>query len=548
MRIQPVTGPPGCGKTTYLKKRITHTATERGSENIVALSFTRAAAAELVGRDLPIPRQNVGTLHAFAYRAIGTPTVAQEHINQWNEEHPAYRLSAGGKLDLDDPLVEQTGRSAADVLAQDYDNYRARLVPRHLWNPSVVSFGETWQRWLEENDYIDFTGMIESAIEETDAIPGKPEVIWADEFQDMTPLEVKLVNHWAQAADYLGVALDPDQCIYSFKGSSPKSIEELDSEAMLDGEILAQSYRVPRAVHAAAVNWICKIQDRELNEYHPRDHDGRVRLEHNYRYRSPEMLVEDAADKAGEGKSVMILASCSYMLDPIKAIMRRYGIPFENKYQRKRGDWNPLAPPGKDRIGVVQRLISYLGPTLQGRAGNGELWTGEELKNWVSQIRSKELLARGAKKSVLGNSGMDFVDYQRIEQLFATPMTLIEAIDGLDDLKWFESALMSDVAKKMQFPMQVYRRLGIDGLTEQPRIQIGTVHSVKGGEAQVVYVIPDLSSAGMRQWTGGVDKDAIIRMFYVAMTRASEELVLCGESSGCSIEPQLMAPRELITS
>jgi superfamily I DNA/RNA helicase len=75
----------------------------------------------------------------------------------------------------------------------------------------------------------------------------------------------------------------------------------------------------------------------------------------------------------------------------------------------------------------------------------------------------------------------------------------------------------------------------MDNLLKRPSIIIGTIHSVKGGEADVVYLFPDLSLAGINEWhnTNGDDtygKDSIIRLFYVAMTRAKQELVICNAS------------------
>lgn len=61
---------------------------------------------------------------------------------------------------------------------------------------------------------------------------------------------------------------------------------------------------------------------------------------------------------------------------------------------------------------------------------------------------------------------------------------------------------------------------------------MGTIHSVKGGEADVVVLFPDLSAAGMRQWVGPWEgRDAVIRCFYVGMTRARETLVICQPGS-----------------
>ena len=65
-------------------------------------------------------------------------------------------------------------------------------------------------------------------------------------------------------------------------------------------------------------------------------------------------------------------------------------------------------------------------------------------------------------------------------------------------------------------------------------LTIGTIHSVKGGEADVVYVLPDLSPAQWGQWTKG-DRDALVRLFYVAFTRAREELVLVRTGAGKTV-------------
>jgi superfamily I DNA/RNA helicase len=87
----------------------------------------------------------------------------------------------------------------------------------------------------------------------------------------------------------------------------------------------------------------------------------------------------------------------------------------------------------------------------------------------------------------------------------------------------------------------VVRNRGAQALMELPKVTIGTVHSVKGGEADVVYLMPDLSTAGMREWDQpGLPRDSVVRLMYVGMTRAREELVVCDASSPMSVDPHLM--------
>lgn len=75
-------------------------------------------------------------------------------------------------------------------------------------------------------------------------------------------------------------------------------------------------------------------------------------------------------------------------------------------------------------------------------------------------------------------------------------------------------------------------------LLKQPRVIVGTVHSVKGGEADCVYLFPDMSPAGYAQWGSGrsMASGSVYRLFYVGMTRARETLVLCAPASQRAVE------------
>jgi hypothetical protein len=70
-----------------------------------------------------------------------------------------------------------------------------------------------------------------------------------------------------------------------------------------------------------------------------------VRLFHKGHYKYPEPIVDDAERYVSAGLTVMVLATCSYMLEPLMAVLKRRGLPFHNPYRRKRRDWNPLQPP-----------------------------------------------------------------------------------------------------------------------------------------------------------------------------------------------------------
>jgi DNA helicase II / ATP-dependent DNA helicase PcrA len=82
--------------------------------------------------------------------------------------------------------------------------------------------------------------------------------------------------------------------------------------------------------------------------------------------------------------------------------------------------------------------------------------------------------------------------------------------------------------------LTVLSRHGRKALEEKPKIAIGTIHSVKGGEADAVILFPDISLAAAENYEK--EKDAIIRTFYVGMTRSKQSLYLCKPSSNLSVK------------
>jgi superfamily I DNA/RNA helicase len=103
-------------------------------------------------------------------------------------------------------------------------------------------------------------------------------------------------------------------------------------------------------------------------------------------------------------------------------------------------------------------------------------------------------------------------------------------------LKWWTDRVIPAFRKRIQFPASIAARRGGEALVEPPRVIVGTIHSVKGGEADVVYLFPDLSKAGDAQYRQlGAARDSVIRQFYVGVTRSRETLYLCSPESGAAV-------------
>jgi superfamily I DNA/RNA helicase len=102
---------------------------------------------------------------------------------------------------------------------------------------------------------------------------------------------------------------------------------------------------------------------------------------------------------------------------------------------------------------------------------------------------------------------------------------------------WWRSRLLASKKAGAEYPARVLDRGGARALEEPPRLYVGTIHSFKGAEADCVILYPDLSPAGWREWGGDpAERDNVIRTFYVGITRAREELLVCARATGMAAD------------
>src|ERR1039458_4814608 len=77
---------------------------------------------------------------------------------------------------------------------------------------------------------------------------------------------------------------------------------------------------------------------------------------------------------------------------------------------------------------------------------------------------------------------------------------------------------------------------GIASRRRHASLSCAVIHSVKGGEADVVFLFPDVSPAGDAAYQKhGPQRDSVIRLFYVGMTRARHTLYICQRESPMAV-------------
>lgn len=537
-----VIGPPGTGKTTWLVRqaeRAIHAHCQRTGEQpseckaVLISSLTRGAANELRSRGVRLHPDQIGTLHAHAYRALDKPQlcVDPKKISKWNEDCQEPRwvlttqcMSRGTEDDARaDAHMRAGGVVRGDELLSDYFIARSRLEPEDNWPSSLREFADAWGAWKRVNGFMDFSDVIHEAYARGTRPPGDPSILFVDEAQDHDRAELRLVRAWAEHCEKVIIVGDPDQNLYEWRGSDPRAFydHEIPPE---NTRVLSQSYRVPVAVHRAAMEMIQRCENREPVEYLPRDEPGELDYcDFGLASRQAPKLLEDIERVVNEGKTVMVLSSCEYHLKPLSTCMRETGVPFWNPYDQNRNSFSPLHP--KQGVGLLERIKAYTRFLDEFCGEESRVWTGREFALWTEVLKSEGWLKRGARQeidSLALRYKDDILPLECIEDLLVPDFGIEQLAEC--GLEWYCNQVQAAKMLLARYCFRIYQRYGAAGLMDDPKVILGTIHSVKGGEADCVFLSPDLSTAGLENLN--TNPDSVYRLMYVGMTRAREQLFL----------------------
>src|SRR5262249_28617184 len=534
-----IVGPPGTGKTTTIARLVEQTVAKGGKTKGIICSLTRAAAAEAAGR-VDLPEDRVGTLHSFAYRALGGKDKVRlvetdgPSIKAWNEHYPYWPLARVSGSTDDAPEDQQGGHAQLDQafkgkkglgtkLLEAYGLCRSQLGEVEPLRPEIPAFIQAWEVFKRQQHGLDFTDLLDRAMAEP-LCPGNPRVAYFDEAQDFSRLGMRLIRHWAEHMETIYMVGDPYQNLYEWAGSDyyaafPEHMPPLDTY------VLSQSYRVPHAVHRQAMRTIERHGDYREFAYAPRPAEGTVERAHA-NLAQPRALVGLIEQQLETYETVMVMAPCAYMLDDLIDWLRALGMPFHNPWRLSNGAWNPLT-----RVhGRPDRLRCLLA------RGDTSYWAPHEAQTFLTPLRAEGVFQPG-QKGRLKTSFPDDLPWTQVQETLRT-LLLPEAYDALtrlDDARlvawWCERIGASKDRDRAEYATKVYKNYGKEGLTARPRLSLGTAHSFKGAESDCTMLGLDLSRAGWEGWAAGQTRDQIRRMLYVMKTRAKHHMVLLEPAS-----------------
>lgn len=262
----------GTGKTRVITHRIAH-GVDTGAYSpgrVMAVTFTTKAAGEMRGRlrALGIGGVSARTFHAAALAQLNFfwPTLAGDSAPGIIDNKVRMLAHAADGIGIDpdvatlrDVASEIEWRKVSMLSVDGYATARPNGVGR-LNVDRVIALQHAYEKLKDERRQLDFedvllacAGMLEAEPQVAKAVREQYRHFTVDEFQDVSPLQNRLLELWLGDRRDLCVVGDASQTIYSFAGADARFL--LDFPARYEGARvirLETNYRSDAAILGVA--------------------------------------------------------------------------------------------------------------------------------------------------------------------------------------------------------------------------------------------------------------------------------------------------------
>ncbi|WP_436849501.1 ATP-dependent DNA helicase UvrD2 [Streptomyces avermitilis] len=264
----------GTGKTRAITHRIAYgvRAGILQPSSVLAVTFTNRAAGEMRGRLRQLGASGVQarTFHSAALRQLqyfwpkavggGLPRIVDRKIQIVADAAAACRIRLD-RGELRDVTAEIEWSKVTQTVPADYAAAAAKAAREAPRDPAeIAQIYATYEDLKRDRAVIDFedvllltVGILQDRHDIAEAVRAQYQHFVVDEYQDVSPLQQRLLDLWLGERDSLCVVGDASQTIYSFTGATPDHL--LDFRTRHPGATvvkLVRDYRSsPQVVHLA---------------------------------------------------------------------------------------------------------------------------------------------------------------------------------------------------------------------------------------------------------------------------------------------------------
>jgi len=330
-------------------------------------------------------------------------------------------------------------------------------------------------------------------------IPDDLEIIYVDEAQDHPRLAMEVIKLWSKYAKKLVLIGDSDQALYRFSGADPEMF--IDYPCDYENN-LKQTYRLPENIRQFGMDIITKCNYRADVSYKSLKEGGQV----------DEVIRPDLSLPGTHMIVVRFAAKLKGWIDSLK----QQGILWHNPNKPKDLWLNPTKTKEWQAVRLYHKLIDGF-----------DMLTWQEILDLSDSLRVSATMKRGTKKKLKEAVETSHLTDENRRGQTADPIYELIPFGFNDSFIYGEISpeeclnLKTD-AGKMALD---YLKTNPEKLNEQPKVTVGTIHSVKGDEAENVWIDRALTRrirTGIRMDQKHYDDEA--RCFYVAVTRAKERV------------------------
>ena len=505
----------GTGKTRAITHRIAYAAAigTMDPHKVLALTFTARAAGEMRTRlrSLGVPSVAARTIHAAALKQLTffwpqvfggrTPDLLTTKSGFLTEAIKRAQLQ--GELSitsrdlLRDIATEIEWAKVSQVAPSDYLSESQKRTVKPRINPEQLAKVYTaYESVKHQERAIDFedvllltTAMIEEEREVRERVQDQYRFFTVDEYQDISPLQQRLINAWLGSREELCVVGDPAQTIYSFAGATPVFLNSF-TQRFPEAEVvrLTTGYRSTPEIIFTANSILRKgAMGNELVAIN--DHGSKPTIT-AYNDESSEIagIVRDITKLISEGtpaQEIAVLARTNNQLNGLEKAMNSAGLPYQ--------------------VRNTERFFDR-----------------KEVRDFLKQVRTA---------SVIPTEGVVWLDELRT---LAQPFLTGGAIDGIAALLHLARELDTDsgfTPKNLRtYLREVEDRVQQNNPPTMPVTTLATLHAAKGLEWERVFLmgvsdgILPLENNSTTGDQASIDEER--RLFYVGITRAKSDLRL----------------------
>ena len=571
----------GSGKTRTLIYRVARLVESGVSpESILLLTFTRKSAQEMLDRASELSDKRCrfvsgGTFHALAFKVLRTHANALGYANSFTildrsdmeevlrtlipdlkmNEKPA-RFPKRGTLANIISKAANLQQPVEELMLNEFGQFME--VAPHIQNLSALY--ADYKKTHQLMDYDDLIICFRNLLVENSAIRNelseKYAYVMVDEYQDTNRIQADIIKWLAHEHQNVMAVGDDSQSIYSFRGANFRNMLDFPKIFPKTRVIkLEQNYRSTQPIlaltnalmdHANEKYTKCLFTEREGGDK-PKVIDTHTEQE-QAAYISG--YLRRAVAEGGSLEDFAVLFRAAYHSFELEAELTRWGIPYV-----KHGGFKFLESAHiKDflahmRVMVnpdetvswlrILRLVKNIG---QGKSQTIIKWMKDnrvaphELTKWpklgkrddglkplgalLERLSPQHLTPRDAVEQVMAYYipilRERYDDYPRREKELAQLTTMAERYGKLrsflDDLVLDPPGSSEDITRG----------------TEKQKLTLSTVHSAKGLEWPVVFVIWVMEGRfpSARAYNNPLDLEEERRLMYVATTRAKDQLMI----------------------